>query len=39
MKPDNYMVAFWLAALIACGAFWFFAIKSVLRLAAWAGAL
>lgn len=39
MKPDNYMVAFWLVALIVCGAFWFFAIKSVLRLAAWAGAL
>lgn len=39
MRGDHFMLLFWIGTLIACGAFWFFAIKSVLRLAEWAGAL
>lgn len=39
MRLDGWMLSFWLGVLIAGCAFWVFAIKSVLRLAAWAGAL
>ena len=39
MRLDGWMLSFWLGVLIASIAFWAFAIKSVLRLAAWAGAL